>query len=199
MPRILGPRFYHRKTDEVARRLLGCTLVHIVNGQRLAGRIVETEAYMGIEDPACHTFGDRRTLRTKSMYLDGGHAYVYLIYGMHFCFNVVTRAIDVPEAVLIRAVEPTEGIEVMRELRNAKSKKVLKTSVAKLNKNLANGPGKLCQALAIDRSCDGLPLTNAELFIEEGQRIDEKKIIAGPRIGVAYAGIAAAWPLRFTC
>lgn len=184
MPRILSPRFYLRKTDDVARRLLGCTLVHMVNGQRISGRIVETEAYLGISDPACHSFNNRRTARTESMYLEGGHAYVYFIYGMHFCFNVVTRATGQPEAVLIRAIEPQDGIEFMRRKRKAKH-----------DRDLSNGPGKLCQALAIDRSCDGLTLQGPELFIEAGPVI--RDVIEGPRIGVDYAGSAAKWPLRF--
>jgi DNA-3-methyladenine glycosylase len=174
--KTLPLEFYRRKTETVARELLGCTLVHRVNGRRVAGRIVETEAYIGIEDPACHSFGDRRTTRIKSMYLEGGHAYVYLIYGMYHCFNVVTREKGVPEAVLIRAVEPLEGIDLS-----------------------TNGPGKLCRAMNIDRaSCDGLRLNGRELFIEKSTTpLQRSEIQSCARVGVDYAGEAAAWPLRF--
>ena len=187
MAQILGPQFYRKNTtDTVARRLLGCVLVHEVNGQRLSGRIVETEAYMGVDDRACHTFGGRQTERVKSMYLEGGLAYVYLIYGLHCCFNVVTRDTSCPEAVLIRAIEPLDGIDEMR-LRRGKVKE----------RDLANGPGKLCQAMGIDRSCDGLSLAGPTLFIERGPVIVPEKIKTTPRVGVDYAGEAATWLLRF--
>lgn len=182
--------FYLRDTETVARDLLGKRLVHIVNGpngrERLSGLIVETEAYLGIKDQACHSFGDRRTPRTESMYLRGGHAYVYFIYGMHNCFNVVTRHEGHPEAVLIRGLEPLEGIETMRARRKQAN-----------DRNLCNGPGKLCQALAIDRTCDRISLIeSADLFIEDiGTPVVEAS--ASPRVGVDYAGDAAAWPMRF--
>lgn len=187
MPRPLPLSFYRRPTETVARDLLGCTLVHVVGGRRISGRITETEAYLGIDDRACHTFGGRRTERVKSMYLEGGHAYVYFIYGVHFCFNVVTRSCDEPEAVLVRAIEPLEGIQAMRKRRKVKS-----------DRDLTNGPGKLCLALGIDRSCDGLLLTAGELFIEPGLRaIVSDEIRASTRVGVDYAKEAAKWPLRF--
>lgn len=189
MARPFALDFYKQNTDVVARELLGQTLVHIVNGKRIAGIIVETEAYMGAEDPACHTFGDRRTSRNQSMYLEGGHAYVYLIYGMHFCFNVVTRTTLEPEAVLIRAIEPTEGLELIRANRGK-----VKES------DLTNGPGKLCAAMKIDRSCDGLALNKAPLLIERTRArvLTKNEVIASARIGVDYAGEAAHWPLRFS-
>ena len=182
--------FYQRKTETVARELLGRVLVHRPpGGPRVSGKIVETEAYIGIDDPACHSFGDRGTKRIQSMYLEGGHAYVYLIYGMYDCFNVVTRKAGEPEAVLIRAVEPLEGLDFMRARRGNVKRPV----------DLTNGPGKLCKAMMIDRaSCDGLRLDGRELFIEEGEgRPKRSEIVACPRIGVDYAGHAAAWPLRF--
>ena len=185
--RKLSQRFYLRETTVVARALLGCTLVHIVNGKRISGRIVETEAYLGLIDPAAHTFGDRRTQRTRSMYMHGGHAYVYFIYGMHFCINVVTRKTGVPEAVLLRAIEPTDGIENMRRRRKVKK-----------DRDLANGPGKLCQAMGINRSCDGRSLLSEDLFIEpRSQKLRDSDIEISSRIGVDYAGEAAQWPLRF--
>ena len=189
---ILTQKFYRSGTEKVARELLGCTLVHVVDGVRLSGRIVETEAYLGIGDAACHSFGDRRTPRTETMYLDGGHAYVYFIYGMHFCFNVVTRKVGEPEAVLIRALEPLEGIEEMKLRRDVdKLKKFTPTQ-------LANGPAKLCQALGINRSQNAVSLQSSTLFIEKGLwKIDPSEIVSSPRVGVDYAGEAASWPLRF--
>jgi DNA-3-methyladenine glycosylase len=155
---------------------LGKRLVRVYRGKRLSGIIVETEAYLGFDDPACHTAGGRRTERVKSMYLPGGHAYVYLIYGIHSCFNVVAAADG--QAVLVRALEPDPGVLPPGE----------KT----------DGPGKLCHALRIDRRLDGAPLTGEILFIEEsGLRPAPAEIGAAPRVGVDYAGEAAAWPLRF--
>lgn len=181
--------FYQRDTETVARELLGQRLVHVVDGQRLTGLIVETEAYLGVRDRACHSFGDRRTPRTESLYLAGGHAYVYFIYGMHFCFNAVTRREGEPEAVLVRAVEPIEGRDIMRSRRPSARHEV----------DLTNGPGKLCAAMGITRACDRLSLDGSELFIEQGDRtFTDDEIVRTPRIGVAYAQEAAGWPLRFT-
>jgi DNA-3-methyladenine glycosylase len=200
MGRRLPPSFYQRDTETVARELLGKTLVHIARGatggpQRLAGLIVETEAYLGNADPACHSFGDRRTGRTETLYLPGGHAYVYLIYGMHRCFNVVTRKRNEAEAVLVRALQPLDGVEAMRERRSLRSRRPIKDT------EIASGPGKLCDALGIDLSCDRLDLTGDELFIEEAPEscIEFKTppISASPRIGIEYAKEAATWPLRF--
>lgn len=188
MTEVLGPKFFQRNTTEVARRLLGCTLVHRVGRSILSGRIVETEAYLGIEDRACHSFGGRRTERLTSMYLEGGHSYVYLIYGMHWCFNVVTRSEAHPEAVLIRAIEPLDGIEIMRKNRG----------FAKRDRDLTSGPGKLCQALKIGKAQDRLPLQKESgLYILRGSKIAEQKIVSAPRIGVDYAGEASQWHLRF--
>lgn len=187
MGRRLALDFYLRDTETVARDLIGKRLVHVVDGERLSGVIVETEAYLGIADRAAHSFGDKRTPRTESMYLEGGHSYVYFIYGMHYCFNVVTGPAEHPEAVLIRALVPTEGVERMK-LRRQSAREV----------DLASGPGKLCQALGIDRSCDRVSLVKSKkLFIENGPAL-KGEIIASPRIGVAYAGEAAQWPLRFS-
>lgn len=184
--KTLPAKFYRRDTATVARELLGCHLVHVVNGQRLSGRIIETEAYLGVTDRACHSFGGRRTERVKSMYLAGGHAYVYFIYGMHFCFNVVTRGHNEPEAVLIRALEPEEGLPEMRRHRRIRN-----------DRDIANGPGKLCRALGIDRSCDGVDLTGGSLFIERGSPHEAESLVISERIGIEYSGEAATWPLRF--
>ncbi len=178
--------FYRRKTETVARQLLGKKLVHLHNGQRLSGIITETEAYLGLTDRACHTFGGRKTGRVKSMYLDGGHSYVYLIYGMYFCFNVVTRTAAHPEAVLIRALEPVEGISQMQELAGQQD-----------IKKLTNGPGKLCRALNITKQQDGLSLLGKEIFIEDHLSIPKQKVISRSRIGIASAQEAVDWPLRF--
>lgn len=189
MNSILPLEFYQRDTTKVAKELLGKVLVHITpKGERVAGRIVETEAYLGIDDRACHSFGDRKSARTQPLYMIGGHSYVFLIYGMHFCFNVVTQKRGVPEAVLIRALEPIEGIDIMKK-RRSKTKRDI---------DLTNGPGKLCSALAIDKKCDALLLDEGLLFIEDAPKLKPSKIIASPRVGVDYAGEAALWPLRFS-
>jgi DNA-3-methyladenine glycosylase len=182
----LKHEFYQGKTESVAKRLLGQILVHKLNGKRLAGRIVEVEAYLGIKDKACHTFAGKKTDRTKTMYMSCGHAYVYLIYGIHSCLNVVTRDEKHPEAVLIRALEPLEGIEQMQKLR--KTEKL---------PNLCSGPGKLCQAMGIDRSLDGKSLFGSEIYIEEAPKVKKSDIVEDFRIGVDYAEECALWPLRF--
>lgn len=189
--RILPPSFYRRDTEEVARDLLGRYLVRHVNGERLVLRLVETEAYLGAPDRASHAWNGRRTERVESLYLPGGHAYVYLIYGIHHCLNAVTGQADLGSAVLIRGGEPVEGADTMRRNRSWEEKKVRPG-------DLAGGPGKLCQALGIDRALDGIRLTEGEdLAITEGEPVDPDEIAAGPRVGVDYAGDAAQWPLRF--
>jgi DNA-3-methyladenine glycosylase len=172
-------RFTAMKADPVAvaRRLLGQRLVRVIDGQRLSGIIVEVEAYMGTEDRAAHTFGGRRTQRNESMYLPGGHAYVYFTYGAHYCLNVVCGARDEGVAVLIRALEPVEGIEAMFAAR-PKARRVT---------DLCSGPGKLAQALRIDRRLDGVDLTkNRELFIEQVRKraLPQKSIGTSHRIGL---------------
>lgn len=185
-PVILKDKFYQRDTETIAKELLGKKLVHCLGNQRISGLITETEAYLGIKDKACHTYGGRKTDKTKSMYLHGGHAYVYFIYGKYFCFNVVTLTDQHPEAVLIRALEPLEGIDTMKQFR--KKDKI---------KDLTTGPGKLCQAMGINKSHDGLSLMNSEITIEEHLTISEAQIVAKPRIGIHYAQEAKDWPLRF--
>lgn len=160
--------------------------MRVYKGHRISGIITEVEAYLGTKDRACHTYGERRTARTEAMYLPGGHAYIYLIYGIHHCFNIVTQAECVPEAVLIRSLEPVEGLSYMEKFR--------KTSNAK---NLATGPGKLAQALHLNREWNGVALTSDEIFLENGETIPPSSIVKTTRIGVAYAKEHAAWPLRF--
>jgi DNA-3-methyladenine glycosylase len=180
--------FYLRDTVEVARSLLGCILWRRIEGELLAARIVETEAYLGARDDASHARRGLRSERNKSMYLEGGRAYVYFTYGMHYCMNVVTNVADVAEAVLLRAGEPLLGLERIRANRPA----------AKRDYDLLNGPAKLCAAFEIDRDLDGHSLRSKELFITAGDStIDPADISATPRIGVDYAGEAAHWPLRF--
>ena len=197
MPRILPPEFYRRKTAAVARELLGCKLVRRHGDEAISGEIVETEAYVGADDPACHGYRNRRTARTESLFQDGGWTYVYFIYGVHWCFNVVTRAAEHPEAVLIRALRPVDGIERMRVNRRAKKNQASPAKPLR-DRDLTNGPGKLCQALAIDRSCDRLSLSGPQIWIESRSNdSDRPDVVACARIGVDYAGPAAAWPLRF--
>ncbi len=174
----------------MAKALLGQRLVHVTDGSRTAGLIVETEAYLGVEDKAAHSFGWRRTERTRSMFLDGGHAYVFMNYGIHSLVNVVVASPDDPKAVLIRALEPTHGLETMYR-RRAKAKR---------DADLCSGPGKLCQALGIDRSIDGADLVSHDaLFIERVRRraVPASRIAVSARIGVDYAEEWADKPLRF--
>ena len=188
--RPLSEGFYLRDAETVAGDLLGRLLVRRIDSRRRAvARIVETEAYLGAIDPASHAWGGRRTARTSTMFLRGGVAYVYLIYGLHHCLNVVAGPEDEAQAVLIRAVEPVEQAEWMSGNRGFGSE-VRPGQVG-------GGPGKLCQALAIDRSFDRASLIEGDLVIGEGRPVDPTGIARGPRIGVDYAGEAAAWPLRF--
>lgn len=178
--------FYQRDTLRVARELLGQRLVRVIEGQRLSGRIVEVEAYIGEDDAACHA-ACGRTPRNEVMYGPPGYAYVYFIYGMHHCLNVVTEEEGFPAAVLIRAIEPLEGLEIMRRHRPDKP-----------DRELTNGPAKLCRALAIDRSFNGVDLCTSEtLFIEEDRRITEEEIATSPRIGIKADGWARSVPWRF--
>jgi DNA-3-methyladenine glycosylase len=169
----------------VAEACLGKHLVFEDAGQVVAGRIVEAEAYLGPEDRAAHSFGGRRTDRNEVMYGPPGHAYVFFIYGMHFHMNLVTDAPGFPSAVLIRAVEPLLGEEVMRSRRGNPKKRVL----------LTNGPGKLCQAFGIHRDHGGYDLCQPPLYLADGPA--PQKIRRVPRIGVDYAGGWAKRLLRF--
>ncbi|MCC6461053.1 MAG: DNA-3-methyladenine glycosylase [Saprospiraceae bacterium] len=194
-PTLLLPEFY-RRTDvlQVARDLLGMVLVSEWDGRRTAGRITETEAYRAPDDRACHAYANRRTPRTEVMFQDGGRAYIYLCYGIHHLFNVVTAPAGQAHAVLIRALEPLEGLEYMAERRN-----ILGTS-PKEKIRLTTGPGALSQALGLHRACSGqsLLLPGKGFWIEDrGLQVPGQDIASGPRIGVDYAGECAAWPWRF--
>jgi DNA-3-methyladenine glycosylase len=190
----LPRRFYTRDPVTLARALLGQRLVRVLDdGTRLAGRIVETEAYLGVEDRAAHSYAGRRTPRNAAMWGPAGHAYVYFIYGLHHCMNVVAEGPGRPSAVLIRALEPLEGLEAMRVFRAGKVPKERLRDT-----DLCSGPAKLAQALRLDRSLDGADLVNDErLFIECGLKVFPAHIATGPRIGVGYAGEWAHKPLRF--
>ena len=182
----LGRDFYQQPTLQMARDLLGKRLVRVLNGQRLSGLIVETEAYIGEADKACHA-SRGRTLRTEVMYGLPGHAYVYFIYGMHHCFNVVTEEKGFPAAILIRALEPLEGLEQMRRHRPRRP-----------DDQLTNGPGKLCAALAIDRTLNGVDLCTSQVFfIEEERTVADEEIATSPRIGIRSDEVARNRPWRF--
>ena len=183
------PRDFYTRSDvlEVARDLLGKKLV-VPNrrGARVSGIIVETEAYRGPEDRASHAFGGRRTNRTETMYGRGGTAYVYFVYGMYNQFNVVTNVEDVPHAILVRALEPSEGLDIIRRRRPGRSEY-----------EWTSGPGRLCLALGIDRKLDKADLLGDRVWIEEGASISPRQIARGPRIGIDYAESWVNKPWRF--
>jgi DNA-3-methyladenine glycosylase len=187
--KTLPRSFYLGDPVAIARGLLGCVLWRrLDDGTLLAARIVETEAYLGANDSASHARRGLRSERNESMYLEGGHAYVYFTYGMHWCMNVVTGEADIAEAVLLRAAEPVRGIEAMRE-RRPKAKK---------DWELMNGPGKLCMALGIDKHFDGESLSGDTLWLAPRDiEVDDADIAVSARIGVEGSGEAAEWPLRF--
>lgn len=192
-PKLISREFYNRDSVVVARKLLGKVLVHEMDGRRLSAKIVETEAYMGVGDKAAHSYGGRRTQRVEVMYGGPGYSYVFFIYGMHNCFNIVTREEGTPQAVLIRAVEPVEDLESMAHNRFGKAYGQLSGSQ---RKNLTNGPGKLCRALSIDRSLNGEDLCGSRLYLEEGSR-EKFNIVTSKRIGVDYAEEAKDFLWRF--
>ena len=187
--------FYKKTSLELAKAILGFYLVHITPHGRMVGKIVETEAYMGIHDKAAHSYNNNRTKRTEVMFGPPGHAYIYLIYGMYHCMNIVAAETDTPQAVLIRALEPVEGMESMAQLRYKKS---LHQCSKKEKTGLSNGPGKLCQAMDISRSENGLDLVNSKhMFLLEDDPPDKKDIITSTRINIGYAEEAIHFPYRF--
>jgi DNA-3-methyladenine glycosylase len=194
----LPRRFYLRDdTLLIARELLGKTLVvpDAGTGERVSGVIVEAEAYLGAIDKAAHSYEMRRTARTETMYARGGTVYIFFIYGMYFQFNVVAGAVGTPHAVLIRAVEPAEGIEIMRERRRAKSKTAAGANLSDVN--LTSGPGKLCIAFGIDKTFNSEDLLGRRVWIEEGIEIPARQVMSGKRIGIDYAEEFAEKPWRF--
>ena len=188
MPAKLPHKFYLRDdTLQIAQDLLGKNLVvPNANGERVSGLIVETEAYLGAIDKAAHSYNNRRTKRTETMFAVGGTVYIFFIYGMYFQFNVVVGEKDTPHAILIRAVEPTENIEVMRERRGTM-----------LDKNLTSGPGKLCIALGIDKTFNNENLLGNRVWLEEGKTFSAAEIESGKRVGIDYAEEFAEKRWRF--
>jgi DNA-3-methyladenine glycosylase len=219
-PKPLPKSFYRRETAEVARALLGCRLTRrLPDGSERSVVLVETEAYLGVKDRAAHTWNGRRTPRVAPMWGEGGHAYVYFVYGMHFCMNVVTQRGGVPEAVLLRAGIPEEEEKKEEEKISLKVRRAGESGgadghAARLGvagrgrpsspskkslsspSLLASGPAKLCAYLGITTALSGVSLSGPELVLSRGPRA-RFRVLAGPRIGVDYAGAAAAWPLRF--
>lgn len=194
----LPPALYRRPAAEVARDLLGRYVVRRLpagqggdGDERLVLRLVEVEAYQGEGDRASHAWAGPVTPRSRRLFRRGGHAYVYLIYGMHHCLNAVAGSEEDGHAVLLRAGEPVAGEERMRALRGLDPGREPRPG------DVAGGPGKLCRALAIDGSFDGAPLWEGDLLLTAGAPVPDEEVVRGPRIGVAYAGDAARWPLRF--
>jgi len=187
--RKLGIDFYQRpKVLQIAKELLGKILVTKWNGLETSGRIVEVEAYNGVIDKASHAWGGRRTNRNEIMYADGGVAYVYLCYGIHHLFNVVTNKKETPHAILIRALEPISGIDVMLE----------RTGKKQLDNSLTRGPGNVSKALGIFTKHTGESLLSKMLFIAQDDfKWSKRELAASPRIGVDYAGEDAKLPYRF--
>ncbi|MBL7963333.1 MAG: DNA-3-methyladenine glycosylase [Flavobacteriales bacterium] len=188
MPHDPLPRAFYMHHDVVrlSRELLGKVLVTQLDGRRTSGIITETEAYAGITDRASHAFGGRHTKRNASMYAPGGTAYVFLCYGIHHLFNVVTHEAGVPHAVLVRALAPLEGLAEMKVRRGGRA--VLTTS----------GPGNVSQALGITHALDGADLLGDRVWIEDRSiRIPDRDVVSGPRVGVDYAGADALLPYRF--
>lgn len=180
--KLLSSYYLDEDVVSIAKNLLGKLFFTNIDGTVTGGIITETEAYKGIEDRACHAYGGRKTKRNDALYEDGGIAYVYLCYGMHYLFNIVTNSKDVPHAVLIRAIKPVVGIDTMIKRR-------------KREKGLTSGPGSLTQALGINLSHNKLSLQGNKIWIEEGEK--PSKILATPRIGVEYAKEDALLPYRF--
>ncbi|MEC3875122.1 DNA-3-methyladenine glycosylase [Chryseobacterium salviniae] len=181
---------YYQNPDVIflARNLLGKILFTKKNGEITAGIITETEAYFGEEDKASHAYGGKRTLRTEAMFQTGGFSYIYLCYGIHHLFNIVVSGENDPKSVLVRAVEPFEGLSFIESRRNRPAS----------DKTISSGPGSVCKALGIDMTFNQKPLTGEEIWIEEsGLEYSPGEIVSTPRIGVAYAGEHALLPLRF--
>ncbi|WP_070120596.1 DNA-3-methyladenine glycosylase [Bacillus marinisedimentorum] len=190
--------FFEQPTLQLARSLLGKTLIHKTDEGVTSGRIVETEAYMGPEDKGAHSFGNRKTDRTKVMYERAGLAYLFRIYGMHLCFNVVSGPPGKPEAILIRALEPVDGLRLMAKRRGMELTDEEGALPARKLANLTNGPGKLSMALGLSMDLYGNDLTTPPLWIDftAGQP-DARQIVEGPRINIDYAEEYTAVPWRF--
>ena len=191
---IINKEFYNRSAVDVAKDLLGKVLVREVDGKILKGKIVETEAYIGESDKACHAYNGRRTKRTEPLYGEGGISYIYFIYGLYHCLNVATREENVAEAVLIRALEPLNEFDYISQIRYKKDfNELTKTQI----KNLANGPSKLCLAYLIDKNLNEDKLyEKGELYIEEHES-EDFEIVETKRIGIDYSEEAKDFLWRF--
>jgi len=185
----LPTSFYRRRSIAVARDLLGCHLVRRVGRSTTVIEITETEAYLGAVDPASHAAFGRRTQRVEPMYGPAGFAYIYFVYGMHWCCNVVCATEGVADAVLVRAGIAIEGRATMLKRRHLKEQAS--------DKGLAGGPAKLCQAMAIDGKLNNYDLQGPSLFLAPGRNVAEAEVLREPRVGVDYAGRAKDWPLRY--
>ncbi len=180
--------FFTRDTFLVAEEILGKTLVHITDEGVTSGKVVEVEAYLGAKDKAAHSYKDKGkpTKRTEIQYSEGGYAYVYLIYGMYICMNIVTNEKMVPEVLLIRALEPVSGIDLMKKRRNTSN-----------IKKLCNGPGKLTQAMGITMESYGEDLCGNSLYFEDAPALNKKEIVTSKRINIDYAGEAKDFMWRY--
>jgi DNA-3-methyladenine glycosylase len=184
------PESYYHNPDVVAlsRNLIGKYLFTCIDGALTGGYIVETEAYAGVIDRASHSFGGRLTPRTQTMYMQGGVSYVYLCYGIHEMFNIVTSAEGQPHAILIRAIQPTDGLDTMLHRRNMETQKP----------NITKGPGSVAKALGISRQINTVSLQSDVIWVEDrGLSFPDEAVAAGPRVGVDYAGADALLPYRF--
>jgi DNA-3-methyladenine glycosylase len=175
--------FFRRPTEIAAAELIGAVVVSSIDGEVTAGRIVETEAYLGYDDPASHGYRHRRNSRNEALFGPPGTWYVYLSYGMHWCANLVCQEAGLASAILLRALEPLEGLETMRRRRGPVA-----------DRDLCSGPGKLCQALGMTRELDGQKMSKSLVVVHRPRRSEVSRIIATPRIGITKA---ADWPLRF--
>lgn len=198
----LPRKFYKKNTLKVAQDLLGKILVRKYRGKKLVGKIVETEAYIGKDDLACHA-SRGLTKRNRVMFGQAGFAYIYIIYGMYYCLNIVTEKEGFPAAVLIRAIEPIAGIDVMQKLRvkslNSPDRDTkFKKRHLPIDKSLTNGPGKLCRAMSINKNLNGEGLAGEKLWIEDRSiKILKKDVIKTKRVGIDYAGRCKNYPWRF--
>lgn len=190
---VLEREFYNRDTLIVAKELLGKVIVREINDQRISAKIVETEAYMGVDDKAAHSYGGKRTKRVEVMYGKPGFSYVYFIYGMHYLFNIVTREEGIPQAVLIRAGEPIKGLDIIAQNRFEMPYEQLSKSQLM---NLTNGPGKLSKALSINKDLNGEDLCGNKFYVIEGEK-EAVSIVSAKRVGIDYAEEAKDYPWRF--
>ena len=199
----MDKKFFNNNGLYVAKNILGKFLIRKYDDTEIVTKIVETEGYMGIRDKAAHVYNDKKTDRTKPLYLEGGHIYVYLIYGMYHCLNIAANIENIPECVLIRAVEPVNNLDKIAFNRYKKDYNELTTYQ---KKNITNGPGKLCMALEIDRSLNSQYILNSDLYIsdyyidENGQKVfshNDFEILESKRVNIDYAEEAKDYLWRF--